>query len=451
MNIMIPKRELLEKFLLEKGSLKRDKLFYLLHIINPELTDENKCFLDKRTGLSYKRLCAELLKKNLGSDYKKYVDFWIHNEVIEVNPKYSSLMGFSKSYRLSSLYTSEYEWYSVTDFTLKSKLQSEEIDLTAYPFLRKSIDLLKMDTVGATNEANGLLNQSGTKRFIRKQRNKFYNCMSTIKSFNNEKTGFKCDKSGFRLHTKLTKSCKILRKYITFKGEGLVEIDLKNSQLYILLYLLDKNSWKRGNITNLFKGYGKYISNIYLFNMFPTIDKIYASGEFEEYKNLVTNGTIYDFFQNIMIEKNPKITRNEVKDLLIIALFSKNEMPCGGMKAIFKSRFPNIYNFIKYIKSNKYDSNEKRHSVMAILLQRIESQIVLNQVAKRINGEKTEILISTIHDCLVTTIGNESYFDAVLKDECFKLIGEYPKTKIELWQPQENKMISMNLGDIKAA
>lgn len=82
MNIMIPKRELLEKFLLEKGHLKNDKLFYLLHIINPELTNENKCFLDKRTGLSYKRLWAELLKKNLGSDYKKYIDFWIDNEVI---------------------------------------------------------------------------------------------------------------------------------------------------------------------------------------------------------------------------------------------------------------------------------------------------------------------------------------------------------------------------------
>lgn len=451
MNIIIPKKELLKEFLLKRGSLKEDKLLYLLHIINPELAVEDKCFLDQRGGLLYIRLYSKLLKKNLGKNYRKYIDFWMDNKVIETNPKYSTVGGFSKSYRLKSLYNGEYEWVTIKDASYRRKLLNEERDMKVYPFLRKWIDLLKMDIEGASNEANGLLKQLGSEKFLSKQRNKYHNCISTIKSFNDKKTKFKPDNSGYRLHSKLTKSCKILRKYITFKGEGLVEVDLKNSQFYFLLYLFDINSWKRGKVINLYKGYSEYIRDKYIFNMLHLLDEIHASGEFEEYKNLVTDGTIYDFFQNIMVNKNPKITRDEVKDLLIIALFSQNEMPCSGMKTIFRSKFSNIYNFIKYIKSNKYDQNVERHSVMAILLQRIESHIVLNQVAKRINREKPEIPIFTIHDCLVTTVNNEAYFDAVLKDECFKLIGEYPKTKTKHWQAQDCGVICMAVGETQAA
>ena len=41
----------------------------------------------------------------------------------------------------------------------------------------------------------------------------------------------------------------------------------------------------------------------------------------------------------------------------------------------------------------------------------------------------------TIHDCLVTTFGNEDCFTKVLKEEANNFIKAIPHTKTKLWIP----------------
>ena len=69
------------------------------------------------------------------------------------------------------------------------------------------------------------------------------------------------------------------------------------------------------------------------------------------------------------------------------------------------------------------------------MLQRIESEILLNRVAKRIEIEEPSLPIFTIHDSIVTTKGNELYIQSIMLDEMCKAIGSIPKTTIEYWTP----------------
>ena len=80
---------------------------------------------------------------------------------------------------------------------------------------------------------------------------------------------------------------------------------------------------------------------------------------------------------------------------------------------------------------------KNKSNLLPILLQRIESEIILNRVAKRIERERPELPIFTIHDSVVTTVGNELYIQCVMKDEMDKAINLRPNTEIEYWNSNE--------------
>ena len=76
---------------------------------------------------------------------------------------------------------------------------------------------------------------------------------------------------------------------------------------------------------------------------------------------------------------------------------------------------------------------------LSVLLQQIESYLVLKIICKRITNEKPRLPIFTIHDSVVTTAGHEEYVDAVIKEELEKAIGIPPAYKIEYWKPENLK------------
>lgn len=449
MNIMIPKRELLSG-LPPASKLKKDKLMYLLHILIINSTQEKNCYEDKKTGLTYVRLNAKILKNVLGNRYKKYLDYWVDLGVVVGVDKYSR-GNYSKSYALTTKYNQDFDWYTITDYVFKKALTKSEIDQNAYPFLRTWIDNLKIDKAGATIKAEALKPLTLRKRKSL-QYAKYSRCKLNIENFNEKTTLFKVDDKGFRLHTKLTGCNKVLREYITFENQDLVEVDMSNSQFYFFLYLMDRNVWRKTQeLRNLFKSYQEYILPKFTSIMFTIIDRIHISGEFEEYKKLVSEGKIYDHFLELFKKQRPDTTRDGVKKLMIIAQFSMNRKRISMMKTLFKSRFPNIYQLTCSIKGNTNSSQEKKHPILAVLLQRIESELILNRVCTHIKKERPDLPMFTIHDCLVTTAGNESYVDAILRDECFKLVGVFPTTKTKPWQPQESKVISIPIGNMQAA
>jgi hypothetical protein len=82
-------------------------------------------------------------------------------------------------------------------------------------------------------------------------------------------------------------------------------------------------------------------------------------------------------------------------------------------------------------------------------LQRIESEIILNRVAKRIEIERPDLPLFTIHDSVVTSVGNELYIQFVMKEEMENAIGLSPNMKIEYWKP-ENIDLQSDLANVVA-
>jgi len=70
-----------------------------------------------------------------------------------------------------------------------------------------------------------------------------------------------------------------------------------------------------------------------------------------------------------------------------------------------------------------------------ILLQQIESHLVLQVITKRIARERPTMPLFTIHDSIVTTEGNENYVQEIIIQEMKKAVGFGPGLRIERWTP----------------
>jgi hypothetical protein len=159
--------------------------------------------------------------------------------------------------------------------------------------------------------------------------------------------------------------------------------------------------------------------------------------DIKRYIELVTNGRLYEYLaREIKDELGMEFnSRKALKEVIFTVLFTANQFigqPEAGPKRVFKDRFPTVYKIFSRIK--KRDKKD-----LPKLLQRIESHIVLDRICKRIAQEKPRLPIFTIHDCVITTVGNEEYVDSIMREFLSLYIGYQPSLKIEHWTEYTNK------------
>ena len=262
---------------------------------------------------------------------------------------------------------------------------------------------------------------------------------------------FKRNNTNNRLDTNLTNLKKELRQFII--GD-FVSIDLKNSQPFLLSILLEKiakilnyfylknldiNKYTlegifnnkhlplclQNDILNLAKYFG--------LQAFKSLLLIRKNHEFSFFTNLstfkkwVSDGIFYDEFMN---KYENEITRDEVKKIMFGVLFSQNRtyinhrliIPYQKEKEIFASVFPVIYEIIKILK-------EKEHNKLAIYLQRIESNLFIDNVAK--NLVEIGIIPITIHDSIIIPEYQKGKALNLIKDVFKKEFGIIPAFHIE--------------------
>jgi hypothetical protein len=171
--------------------------------------------------------------------------------------------------------------------------------------------------------------------------------------------------------------------------------------------------------------------------------EILTSIEFQKYKKMVANGTIYDDFANDFKFKGElpkgKTKRDVVKKLFMHCFYSENGAFSGGLKTLFATKFPKIYKMMCAIKEND-------HTALSIALQRIESTLVLEKICGRIAKENPNIPLLTIHDSILTTPEHVEYVVSIIKSVLEENIGIAPKLSIEYCNPLINKkqLIGMN-------
>jgi hypothetical protein len=182
-----------------------------------------------------------------------------------------------------------------------------------------------------------------------------------------------------RLHTNFTVLKKEIRtEYLTIDGEGIAEIDIKNSQPFFLLKLINDNR-------QLIVEYGD---------------------DLMVYFNKVINGNLYEYIQ----EKSNINNRSEVKKWTYKVLFSNMYVE----HEVFRNIFPAVYQFIQSYKK-KFGYKELSHK-----LQLIESNFIFNKVCKRLMDKG--IIYFTVHDSVCVKISEFKVAEEIFNIELQKML-----------------------------
>lgn len=446
-----------------------DGMHYVCHVINQLMVrlDDKMCF----HGSSYRYgvpLNSTLLKKVLGREYKKVIQLMVDNSIIETNDYYEPGKS-SKLYRFTSKYRfSKRRWISPTSKKfLKLNPEPGYVRNTGvYIYEKQLINRLKkmgsgltIDTQAAHAWVDCYYNEQlsrilkGTKKYRQKRLLKLrLKCRGYRENIRVIAEGYMPiyqDEFGHRLHTPLSRLKKELRRFISYQGKPLVEVDMANSQLYFLLPLLKWEIYtlkgKKRQGTTLKDTIWLNNNKVYHYSntimWCKSLERQYSKG-FQEL-DFVTDackGTIYEkvaeqlatigFFKK---QEDHATKRAVVKKYLLKLIFASptenSSMYSGRYGAIwsaFKTIYPEVSRIVELIKEVDYKQ-------ISGLLQRIESYCMIRGVCKTVNKRYPDIPLFTIHDCIVTTAEHVSTVKATLLSVIKEIIGYSPTVKGTAW------------------
>lgn len=236
---------------------------------------------------------------------------------------------------------------------------------------------------------------------------------------------YSVDSTSGRFHSNVTNMAKGLRPFLEINKERLVNLDIKNSQPYLSTILLTD------------PGKVSYLTKNPVFALLLNSLKVSLSQDVKKYILLVNTGQIYEYLMTEFSKEGMELTRDDTKKQVLRILFARNRMPKDEenkkARQIFKNRFPTVYRIFSKIRGSEKGNKFTNFKRFAILLQRIESYLILDVILKRIYKELPGTIAVTVHDSIMTgTIKNN--VEAVRKimiEELTFFVGFAPIIKIE--------------------
>lgn len=259
---------------------------------------------------------------------------------------------------------------------------------------------------------------------------KYNYALSSITRIMNGDITYKVDKTSGRFHSNLTNLPKGLRQFVRINGIALANIDVKNCQPYLSTILL----------TNPKKvaGFTKYTP----FSMLLENLQVEQKEDVKRYVSLVVCGQLYEYLWKEFTNRGLIFrSRDDVKKQVLFILFARNGINSPA-RTIFRKLFPAVHLAFSRVRGyEKNGSHFKNFKRFPILLQRIESHIILNLILNRINKEFPGTIGLTIHDSIMTN-NNPIHIYRVRKimvEEFSNFVGFEPKIKVEGGEEEENK------------
>ena len=236
---------------------------------------------------------------------------------------------------------------------------------------------------------------------------------------------YSVDNTSGRFHSNITNMAKGLRPYLRIKGEPLANIDIKNSQPYLSTIILTDP----GKVSNMTKNpaFALLLQNL----------KYKDTQDIKKYIYLVASGQLYEYLMSEFLKEGLELTRTETKRQVLRILFARNRMPKeeNNRKArqIFKDRFPTVHRIFSKVRGSEKGDKFQNFKRFAILLQRIESYLMLDVILKKIYKELPGTIAVTVHDSIMTGIltNNVEAVRKIMIDELTLFVGFEPKTNIE--------------------
>jgi hypothetical protein len=254
--------------------------------------------------------------------------------------------------------------------------------------------------------------------------------LAAIEKIKNGEIYISVNDTNYRLDSNYTNLPSELLKHLTIDGKPLVEIDIVNSQPFFAATLFEPHP----EIQTIMKDV--------LGKNYTMLAKTLQNMEYEDvelYTLLVTNGKFYEYMEKKFKENNiPYKDRSDLKEQMFVIFFGSGiSYKYNQAAKLFKNEFPHVYNIFYQIKQkNPHKQEKKPYNKLAILLQRIESHIMLNKVAKTIIKEHPNIPIITRHDSILPSVimareDDIYYVKGILVDEVEKITGFIPQIKVK--------------------
>jgi hypothetical protein len=444
----IPSNLDVERLLIDhppKEKLDRDALIHIIHLLT-EIPANTKHRIDLN---GFVPLNAAILQSRI-HNYNVYLAYLIQNNIIETDNQYIPEEK-SRGYRFTEKYRTFNKQEEITNYTLVKNIERHQATKIApkkvYPVLR---NYFNENLTLAYDSAKAFLDADLSASLLSGDPGAYPKYNSAIMSIDRLKDHnyfFWVDDTCNRLHTNLTNIKSELRNFITYEGQTLVSVDLKNSQPYLSTILLTPEFYKQSSTTKSKFNYYQFENTlpIPIFNKQHPIehpimlvkneDSLDNKGisDIQCFKEKVTEGMLYEYIAEELTNQGLEgfKDRKAVKEMMFSVLFSDNRFigaPDAEPKRIFRDLYPAVYKVFSYLKS-------RNHKNLPILLQNIESSLILGSVAKRITFEEPYMPIFTIHDSIVCPVGKEEYVKEVIIEEAISKIGLPPKVKYEYWIP----------------
>lgn len=234
-----------------------------------------------------------------------------------------------------------------------------------------------------------------------------------------------------RLHNSFTFLNRKFRKYLSYQNKKLVQIDISNSIPTIFSLLLSRSiNLDLKQILN---------NDIYIYSlMFNKISESIDNKEIELFQKISISGELYEMVSAKYIRSNISYyidkydgyydgedyhfddefdSRKITKRSLLSMMFSKNGTYID-MEMAFEKLFPSIFKFIETMKENQ------DYKLFSHLLFQIESEIILEQVARTFNRlNNGRVPIFTIHDSIYTIKEKEEVLKSFMEKRFIELFG----------------------------
>lgn len=426
-------------------------------------------FYDEHGGLP---LQAEIFNKIIGKNYNKAVDILIQNGIITRTRGYQAGK-VAKLFSLTEEYnSSEYKTRTLSKdssiykrlLEYKTKKQDQnEAALSKIYYITKWFDpqRLKLNKMLSHTliefyqfKLNGLIsnnlpNDRSLEEISSRINHRANSMIDTFNAVNKGEMRLKKTGKDNRLHSVVSSTKKELRGLYYYDDKKLGSVDLKTSQPYLINILLNKDSWKKDGIIS--KSFPELITYIQSCNYEERLSYLLMFGTFQglsgcsSVKKPMFNQFDWtsDFYSHLVYlakaEGKADIfpDRSTAKKKMMVMLFNdKPYMDRDKSFLLFKKWFPFEAEIIIFLKKISREAQIKSSNLMGfnllpILLQRLESYLVLEKVCLKITQELPLAPIIPVHDCIMTTEENLVEVANIFKNEMQKEIGIEPGLSLD--------------------
>ncbi|EAQ43034.1 hypothetical protein [Polaribacter sp. MED152] len=386
----------------------------------------------------------DILLNQLGKNYQKVLSILLDANLIETNNSYK-VNEHSKKYRLTNEalkmdiikggvlhHTTIRKFNSYRKDTLKSLLKDKDIAKIFYSVTDtyfnapKDMDAYLDSIIGTDRDERRLHYEDWFKQLVQ------FNSFTTTKEYlESQFYIMKCKKTS-RIYNTYTHIPKEFRKLLTTKSnDKLIELDLKNSQPFILsiMFYLSSKDVSSNRMTS-----SAYSNKLIEANRNKINNTLYNGSHFSNLTfDMLTDIITGDFYLKFIKTKNklgfqndiPTNDRKEIKPYALKSFYAYCSEDLSKEEQVLKYMYPMFFKWLKKAKNelNKLSNIKENagHKLFAQIVQNIESNIFVKQFFSKL---PMGMFAFPIHDSITCKETDKEYIKALIIDSIQTILSD---------------------------